>query len=63
MLKKLTHATVKHTLLAIGLAATAALAVIPESGPIGWRHVAIVAGTTLLAGLGVGYAARQAPPK
>jgi hypothetical protein len=62
MLKK--HAVAfKHTALAFGASAAAAVGVIPESGPIGWRHVALVAGGTLLAGLGVGYAVRQPPPK
>ena len=52
---------IKHAALAIGAAAAAALAVIPESGPIGWRHVAVVAGGAFLAALGIGYAKRQAP--
>ena len=52
---------IKHTLVALGAAAAVALAAVQANGDQFRREDLIIFCQALLAGLGIGYAKRQAP--
>ena len=53
------NAALRHALIALGAGAAAAIALIPATGDINWRAVAVSAGQAILTSLGVGLAEKK----